>query len=481
MRGPIDRRGFVKAMGAAGIATLPFSGAAGAESSSIIDDAFDLASGTLQQALIIFESNDMVDQLSTLGLPNGFHKFEVLPIGYTEATGSLLRDIADLNGVLRIERNKELEYYNDDARGLVRTDEVQAGSGSALDTAYTGETAHTAVIDSGIDGNHPDLRGSLEHNYRWVGNPLGSPTLWVDAGPLDTDDNGHGTHTSGTVVGDGTRSDGQFKGHAPDARLTMYSAGLTLLIVKPVAAYDHLLANHADDVQVVSNSYGSSSANDFDPNLALNVATWEAYTAGLLSAFSAGNSGPSTNTLNDYAKAPNVLGVAATNDNKAVTNFSSRGRARDYSGGGEGANYDRQTALENLETYRNGGSPSGPLGLYRNGVGAPGNAIVSTMAPTDPLNVQGADGQLYYASISGTSMSCPATAGIATLVVDAYQQQTGSEPAPIDVLNTVEATAANAKSSYTPANMGAGFTDGYEATDRAENGNLAGFSDVTLA
>ncbi len=477
MRDHINRRTFIKATGAAGIGATLSAGIAGAES-SLLDSAFDLTDDVLQEALVVFESNDAVDQLSALDLVNGFYKFEVLPIGYTEATGGLLREIANLDGVLRVERNKELDYYNDDTRELVRTDEVQSGSGSVLASAYTGESAHTAVIDSGIDGDHPDLESSLKHNYRWVGNPLGSPTLWVDAGPLDTDDNGHGTHTSGTVVGDGTRSNGQFKGHAPDASLTVYSAGLTLLILKAVAAYDHLLANHTDDVQVVSNSYGSSSPNDFAPDDPLNVATWEAFESGLLSLFSAGNTGPNPNTLNDYAKAPNVLGVAATNDDKAVTNFSSRGRTPSYEGE---TNYDRQTALENLETYRNGGNPSGPLGLYRMGVGAPGKAIVSTMAPLDPLQATSApDGRLYYATISGTSMSCPATAGIATLVVDAYQQNTGSEPAPIDVLNTVEAESEDAKSSYTPYNMGAGFPDAYNAVDRAENGNLAGFDDVTL-
>lgn len=473
-----DRRTFLKTTGAAGITTLSFTGVASAESSSILDSAFDLVDDVLQEAIVVFDSNDAVDQLAALDLVNDYHKFEVLPIGYTEASGTLLREIANLDSVLRVERNKELEYYNDDTRELLRTDEVQSGAGSALDAAYTGQSAHTALIDSGVDGNHPDLESSLKHNYRWIGNPLGSPTLWVDIGPLDSDSNGHGTHTSGTVVGDGTRSDGQFKGHAPDAGLTMYSAGLTLLILKSVAAYDHLLANHADDVQVVSNSYGSSSPNDFAPDDPLNVATWEAYEAGLLSLFSAGNSGPNPNTLNDYAKAPNVLGVAATNDNKAVTDFSSRGRKPSYNGE---TNYDRQRALENLRAYREGGNPSGPLGLYRMGVGAPGKAIVSTMAPLDPLQLTSAlDGRLYYATLSGTSMSCPATAGVATLVVDAYRQNTGSEPAPIDVLNTIEAESEDVRSSYTPYNMGAGFPDAYEAVDRAENENLAGFDDVTL-
>ena len=102
------------------------------------------------------------------------------------------------------------------------------------------------------------------------------------------------------------------------------------------------------------------------------------------------------------------------------------------------------------------------------------------MTSNDPLQEGSADdGRPYYATISGTSMSCPATAGIATLVVDAYQQNNGSEPTPIDVLNTIEATSKKPKDSYTPANMGAGFPDGYAAVVRAEAGDLDSTSEDT--
>jgi len=74
-----------------------------------------------------------------------------------------------------------------------------------------------------------------------------------------------------------------------------------------------------------------------------------AFQSDILPLFSAGNSGSDTNTLNDYAKAPNVLGVAATNDDKAVTDFSSRGRTPDYDGE---TNYQRKKALDNLREYR---------------------------------------------------------------------------------------------------------------------------------
>jgi len=122
-----------------------------------------------------------------------------------------------------------------------------------------------------------------------------------------------------------------------------------------------------------------------------------------------------------------------------------------------------------------------PLGIYRNGVGAPGNAVMSTMNPNDPLQGINPDAEPYYAAISGTSMSCPVTAGSATLVIDAYRQNGHGTPDSIDVLNTLEAEAEDALDSYTPWNVGAGFVDAYDAVERAADDRLASFGEVKLA
>jgi len=580
-----DRRDFLKATGAAGVTTaLPFGGTAAAGSTDeTIDDSFDLATDALQEALVVFDSNDQVDRLRHLDLENGYHKFEVLPIGYTELTTDQIETVGDWAEVRYVQKNVELEYHNDDGRETTRSDLVQS------DLGYTGSDTHSVVIDSGVDGDHPDLEDDLVANWRYV-NPLSSTedTTWEDVGEVDSDDNGHGTHCSGSITASGKQSDGQYKGMAPDADLTVYSAGLTLLIVKPVAAYDHLLARQRDgeiDVQVVSNSYGASGGPDFNPDDAMNVATWHAFDEGVLPLFSAGNSGPGTNTLNPYALAPHVLGVAATNDDKKVTDFSSRGRSPSYDGP---TNYKRKKGLDNLRKYHaadktetevDSGSYSGtvdpansefhewqapkkagyveatlswtpsaedvdfylregsrdgpvvasgatlnepeelasqieggetyyfevrpfanvvadydieftayeginrnvtPMGVYRPGVGATGELVMSTLAPEDPLQAYAEDTETWYGRISGTSMSCPVTAGVASLVVDAYHQAHGEYPDPIDVLNTLEATAKDAHDSYTVESMGTGFVDAFDAVQRAEDDDLATFGEVKL-
>lgn len=575
------RRDVLRAMGVAGAATvLPFQAAA----SETVDDGLSTTTDDLQEALVVFTSNDAVDRLRHLDLANGYHKFEVLPIGYTELTGDQVETVADWPEVRRVRANEELEYFNDDARATTRSDRVQSELG------HTGASTHAVVIDSGVDGDHPDLRDDLDANYRYV-NPLSSSedTTWVEVEDRDTDDNGHGTHCSGSITGSGEMSDGEYRGMAPDADLTVYSAGLALFIVKPVAAYDHLLARVRDgetDVQVVSNSWGATGGPDFDPDDPVNVATWHAYQEGILPVFAAGNDGAGTNTLNPYALAPHVLGVGATDDAKTITDFSSRGRTPDYDGAN---NYDRKTALRNLRNYyaadktdeevasgsfagtvgpdssqfhewqapkkagyveaslswtpsaedvdvylRKGSTDGevvasgatlnepetlagaveggttyyfevrpfanvaadytveftgyegadrniGSTGVYRPGVVAPGELVMSTLNPTDPLQGYYQDAETWYGRISGTSMACPVTAGVAALLFDAHYQVNGEFPDPIDVLNTVEAEAEDVYVDYTPWNAGAGFVDAYEATLRARDGDWASFGEVDLA
>lgn len=600
-----NRRSILKIAGAAGAGTL-LSGTAAARAS--VDDDLDLDGG-LQEVLVTFDRQANVDVLDQYTLADGYHAFSEFPVAYARMTGDQIERVAALSTVLSVEANYDVELHNDDAREVTGVNTVQR------EQFYTGETVHVAVIDSGIDGNHPDFSESLRHNFRFV-NPLDSDEpMWTDVGPANTGGTGHGTHCSGTVTGEGSQSDGRYRGMAPDADLTVYSTTAGAALLQIVGAYNDLIRRQREgrhDIQVINNSYGPISGNDADysPAAALNLATYAAFDEGMVPVFSAGNSGPETNTLSNYGKAPHVLASAATNDAMEPTDFTSRGRRPGNFDDPAKYNYDRIEAFDNQETFygqttvenltpvgneqsdsgtlapggstisgpdtgqsqffdlspsevydggsqgfirakltwdrptddldlflRKGGEDgdavasstqgtgvttetlkatidldadyvlevdpfrstgvsyevtwryyevpdtSPPYGVYRPSLGTPGDFLMSTMDPADPLQgygtiVRNVDAQVdsaqepYYGKLSGTSMSGPVLCGICALAYDAHRQNTGEWPDPMDVIVTMEATAKDVLDEYTTWNVGTGFADADAAVALAEEDRL---------
>ena len=84
-----------------------------------------------------------------------------------------------------------------------RTACPQIGAPEAWAAGFDGTGITVAVLDTGIDVNHPDLTGQIDDTASFV------PDEAV------TDINGHGTHVAGTIVGTGAASGGDNKGAAP--------------------------------------------------------------------------------------------------------------------------------------------------------------------------------------------------------------------------------------------------------------------------
>ncbi|MFC6880520.1 S8 family serine peptidase [Actinomadura yumaensis] len=81
----------------------------------------------------------------------------------------------------------------------------QIGAPSFWEKGYTGKGVKVAVLDTGVDGSHPDLKVAESKNF----------TNTADAG----DRSGHGTHVASVVAGSGAASGGRYRGVAPDADL----------------------------------------------------------------------------------------------------------------------------------------------------------------------------------------------------------------------------------------------------------------------
>ena len=129
---------------------------------------------------------------------------------------------------------------------LIHADEAHAGG-------LTGEGVVVAVLDSGIDTDHPDLQDDILYEACFLGGG-GCPGGDHPA----EDDNGHGTNVTGIVTGGGVVAS---LGVAPDAQIAAYkilnSSG-SGFFSDWTAALDDIIANHPE-VDVINMSLQSSS------------------------------------------------------------------------------------------------------------------------------------------------------------------------------------------------------------------------------
>ncbi|MBA7516845.1 hypothetical protein ES705_08894 [subsurface metagenome] len=217
-----------------------------------------------------------------------------------------------------------------------------------------------AIIDTGIDYNHPDL----DANYK-VGGP---DYVNGDSDPMD--DNGHGTHCAGIVAAED--NDIGVVGVAPEAHLyavKVLDSGGSGYLSDVIAGIDWSRNN---EMQVISMSLGTNT--DYQP---LHDACNVAYAAGIVIVAAAGNDyyrrgRVEFNTVDYPARYDSVIAVGATDSNDEKASFSSTG-------------------------------PDVELA-------APGVGINSTIIGEE------------YGIKSGTSMACPHVAGTAALVIAAYPE-----------------------------------------------------------
>jgi minor extracellular serine protease Vpr len=220
----------------------------------------------------------------------------------------------------------------------------------------TGAGQTIAVIDTGIDYTHANFGGAgtvtafnandstviesgsfptakviagwdfAGNNYDAEGK-LGSATPAPDPDPLDC--NGHGSHTSGTAAGDGVLATGATysgpydattgtnsfaigPGVAPQATLVALKVfgceGSTDLVIDALNWVAEYNANHADAIDVVNMSLGSSFGRNDNPDA---VATNNLVGDGVVVVASAGNSGPNAYITGSPAAATQAISVAA--------------------------------------------------------------------------------------------------------------------------------------------------------------------------
>lgn len=384
------------------------------------------------QAIVSFSAKPSLLDLAVLsGTGVRIVPFQALPMVAIQGTRLQVSAVTALSlpKLVSIYYNRPLQYFLDESTTVI-------GAKDVWDTlGFTGTGVTVAVLDSGIDGMHPDLpTGSkVVQNVKVVGDPSGltAPIILENLATTDTS-SGHGTHVASTVAGTADGSGGRYRGVAPGAQLVGVGAGELIVILSALEGFDWILQNQARyKIRVVSNSWGTTGA--FDAGDPINIASKRAHDAGIVVLFAAGNEGPGNNTLNPYAVAPWVIGVAAGNkDGKTLADFSSRGVP---------------------------GSP-----VYRPTVTAPGADIVAARALTGVITVLGLPSDVElgadavrYTTMSGTSMATPHVSGVVALML---QANPGLTP---DQVKSVLQTTATPMAGYAVHEVGAGYVNALAA------------------
>lgn len=248
---------------------------------------------------------------------------------------------------------------------------AQIGAPAAWQAGYTGTGIKVAVLDTGVDANHPDLVGKVKATQNFT----------TSSGIEDHF--GHGTHVAATIAGTGAGSGGTRKGVAP---------GADLLVGKVLAdegyGYESwIIAGMewaaAEGASVISMSLGGGATDGTDPmSEAVDRITAD---SGALFVIAAGNEG-ADHSIGSPGTATAALTVGAVDRDDRIADFSSRGPRL----GDEGLKPE---------------------------ITAPGVGIVAARAsgtsmgnPVDEL----------YTAASGTSMATPHVAGAAALLAQAH-------------------------------------------------------------
>ena len=300
----------------------------------------------------------------------------------------------------------------------------------------SGDGIVVATIDSGVEFDHPALAasyrgagtGGYDHDYNWF-----DPTGICPAG-TPCDNNGHGTHVTGTMTGD-DGGDNQ-TGVAPGARWiaakgcevdTCSDASLLAAGQWVLAPTDTSGANPRPELRadVVNNSWGGGQD---DPWYRQTVDAWIA--AGIFPAFAIGNEGPGCGTASSPGDYPQAYAAGNYDADHRIAARSSRG-----------------ASLVD--------------GSVKPNIAAPGTAVRSS--------VPGGG----YAAYSGTSMASPHVAATVALAWSAAPTLHGDIAATRSLLDGTAIDTDDTSCGGTAANnnnFGEGRLDAYAAVEAAPRG-----------
>ena len=326
----------------------------------------ELSSSERTIILQVNPSEALLEKLGAYGevISRGNYIRLVLPLGISRlSVEATLKQWQDISRVSEPKSYEGLFVPNDPLYGPAISQQwflPRIHADAAWDLTKGQASIIVAVVDTGLDLNHPDLQGQWINGYNEL-----------DPQSLPQDNQGHGTHVSGIIAAALNNSTG-VAGIAPQCKIMPIKAldskgqGDDMDIAVGIRwAVDH-------GAKIINLSLGSPLNNNgtYDESSIVDDAVSYAQSKGVLLVAAAGNDG--VGTLSYPATLPGVISVGSADSQNRRSDFSNYGS---------------------------------PLSLL-----APGENILSTF----PVSLSGQ--KLPYQDLSGTSTATPVVSAVAALI-----------------------------------------------------------------
>lgn len=331
-------------------------------------------------------------RLETLGAAVGDYDADLR--SYTAfASTDAVQAMAGADFVAAVEPVGTVRAINDTAVPAMGADALYARDGSSgVFSGQAGASVPVGVMDTGLNLNHPDIRENRESICGAYfpladdGEDLRVETddLWIDAGL-------HGTHVTGTILGNGS-DEPRFAGMAPGVKHVRFAK-----VLHREGYGSGEAIRRGMDWMALASDCGGAAARPLVVNMSLSGSSryWEGRSVGerkvdstvwkhgQLYVVAQGNA--NEYSFSNYGAAKNTLAVGAVHDIGGHATFTSLGPTRD----GRLAPQVVATGVH-VHSARGDGSPGG------------------------------------YERFNGTSMAAPSVAGVAALLMDAVPVHKGN-------------------------------------------------------
>ena len=387
-------------------------------------------------------NEDDIALLSEIGVSVNYHVNAVNGLLLGSVNSELFQIISDFPGVLMIEPYGKVVFYGDVQTPAIKASNSSVYSEGAWDLGVTGNGVNIAIVDTGIDNEHPGVDGKFVAGYDAVCYMhtdlarciLAGSGSREDDGSFDPDDgNQHGTACSGMATSTGLLSSGEqtnFTGSSPDAKLVDVKIGSDVgagpfeNYLTEQEVYESAMngiqwvidnkdtewsgvENESHGIDIISLSWGITSHEDggSDGGDMFSLLLDEATLAGITVSVAAGNDGSQNDGLSGMGASSLSITVGALDDKNTIdrvddiiASYSSRGPRKDNGDGN-------------------------PYNEMKPDVSAPGTNIIQAEAcHTSGLcsNIfSDASDNGYSGRGSGTSYATPAVSGVIALMIEA--------------------------------------------------------------